>query len=894
MRQALEIARRGRRPSRRRSSRRSAASTPQTRERVQKIIDEINAKYGVKIEIQCRPGNPESLQFYLNGTGVPKPEWVKPKNTEWMDLPLGAPRERGRQGDGVQADQADRGDAPPATRQAQQQTILARYDTQLKIFNDATKPGGKFAKLLADSKNPEGATVTIGHGTGTRDVTGLKYSLRAVGEPGQEAFLVIDDAAGGKFVLSDADYQAVVDADSIKHLPAGKRGQAELELMYRLNRETVSFGGHGWTHSGFDMASKYSEAVPPVHHGILEPGLGPSDARVVRRPRRSPRLAAQDLSGSSRSSSDVRRPTTSWSRTSCNLPTRELRHQVQRHRHAGRLRGGDPMSARRRTRIACLRSAAAVVSAALLLASWPRARARSPPVTFTVDSTADAPDAVPGDGICATAAAACTLRAAIDEAVASGAPSEIDLPAGTLRRRRRRSRSQPAPSRSAARIGDDDRRRGRRRAGSSTSHGGTALGLERLTITNGSATQEGRRDPRRRRRRSPRHGDGRRRRRPTATAAACSPPARRRRSPDSLFDQDTALVGGAIAVMGGDLTITGSTFTGCLATDVGGAVAAFAPQALTITSSTFTGNTAEHSGGAVFLSGADGSTAYTITGSTFTDNLAFGGSGGAIGADGLVAPGVDGALVVTGCSFTGNQADRAGRCDRRRGRDHRRPATPSPTTARPRIRTSRSRSPPISVAPPASARGARSIPSAATRRSPRAGAPDFAPIIGVRLANAFGDVLVDLTTAAAALRARGHQRRRPARRRDASRGVRHQAAEGAAEAVPPTGLALTSQLGDARRRHREEPTSSCCRPPRTRHAGPEPRVNQVDRFTCSQGEARQGSAEAREGSAAHGGRSSSPAVPTRVVVKKLVRLCAPVGENGGATQARRPPRSVSR
>jgi len=36
--------------------------------------------------------------------------------------------------------------------------------------------------------------------------------------------------------------------------------------------------------------------------------------------------------------------------------------------------------------------------------------------TFIVDSTADAVDAVPGDGVCATAGGACTLRAAIQEA----------------------------------------------------------------------------------------------------------------------------------------------------------------------------------------------------------------------------------------------------------------------------------------------------------------------------------------------------------------------------------------------------------------------------------------------------------------------------------------------
>ncbi|MCZ6695774.1 MAG: CSLREA domain-containing protein, partial [Acidobacteria bacterium] len=50
--------------------------------------------------------------------------------------------------------------------------------------------------------------------------------------------------------------------------------------------------------------------------------------------------------------------------------------------------------------------------------------------TFTVDSTADEVDATPGDGICATAGGACTLRAAVQEANADIAIDTIDLPAG--------------------------------------------------------------------------------------------------------------------------------------------------------------------------------------------------------------------------------------------------------------------------------------------------------------------------------------------------------------------------------------------------------------------------------------------------------------------------------
>lgn len=51
--------------------------------------------------------------------------------------------------------------------------------------------------------------------------------------------------------------------------------------------------------------------------------------------------------------------------------------------------------------------------------------------TFTVNSTADTPDATPGDGICATAGAVCTLRAAIEEANALVGADQINIPGGT-------------------------------------------------------------------------------------------------------------------------------------------------------------------------------------------------------------------------------------------------------------------------------------------------------------------------------------------------------------------------------------------------------------------------------------------------------------------------------
>src|SRR6188472_411319 len=53
------------------------------------------------------------------------------------------------------------------------------------------------------------------------------------------------------------------------------------------------------------------------------------------------------------------------------------------------------------------------------------------PTDFTVESTADAVDSNLSDGICATAAGDCTLRAAIQEANANDGSITIHVPAGT-------------------------------------------------------------------------------------------------------------------------------------------------------------------------------------------------------------------------------------------------------------------------------------------------------------------------------------------------------------------------------------------------------------------------------------------------------------------------------
>src|SRR5262245_13428419 len=69
---------------------------------------------------------------------------------------------------------------------------------------------------------------------------------------------------------------------------------------------------------------------------------------------------------------------------------------------------------------------AMLAAGCLLAARLPAAQA----ATFTVNSTADAVDAHPGDGLCATATHVCTLRAAIQEANALAGADIINVPAG--------------------------------------------------------------------------------------------------------------------------------------------------------------------------------------------------------------------------------------------------------------------------------------------------------------------------------------------------------------------------------------------------------------------------------------------------------------------------------
>jgi predicted outer membrane repeat protein len=67
----------------------------------------------------------------------------------------------------------------------------------------------------------------------------------------------------------------------------------------------------------------------------------------------------------------------------------------------------------------------------ILVSALVGAAAPAGAATFAVDTTADTADALPGDGVCADAGGACSLRAALMETNALAGADEITLPAGT-------------------------------------------------------------------------------------------------------------------------------------------------------------------------------------------------------------------------------------------------------------------------------------------------------------------------------------------------------------------------------------------------------------------------------------------------------------------------------
>jgi CSLREA domain-containing protein len=218
--------------------------------------------------------------------------------------------------------------------------------------------------------------------------------------------------------------------------------------------------------------------------------------------------------------------------------------------------------------------------------------------TLVVDSTADANDDIPGDGLCATSGSQCTLRAAIEEANALGGDDAVTLPSGTYTLS---LGSELAISSNLTLTGAGADITTIQAAATSGSAYARVINITGGTVTISGVTI--------------RHGN--------------------------LADH------GAGIQNAGTLTVTDSTFSENHATNSrhGGAIKNNPGKSLTVSRSTFNGNSSSE-GGAIQNRGTA-----TITNRTFSNNSAS--SGGGLDT-------ISGSSTVVNSTFTGNSAGSGG------------------------------------------------------------------------------------------------------------------------------------------------------------------------------------------------------------------------------------------
>lgn len=222
-------------------------------------VTKVNKKWGVDIEIQARPVNAYSANIK---DGIGKVEAVPTKNLTPDDVLMGAPE------DWLGQTAYYKPKLPKGfdkLKDVDKRRIQLRYDEKLKEFQQfkglKPDPTGKAEKVKKMLK-PGGADVDLGQNYKGR------IELAAIEREGatliQYKKLIVNGnpvfRGKPRPIVSDIDFNAVVDRLTGKNLPAGIRGQVELELMNEFSKAQrsglIPFGFHGWTHSGFDAKSK--------------------------------------------------------------------------------------------------------------------------------------------------------------------------------------------------------------------------------------------------------------------------------------------------------------------------------------------------------------------------------------------------------------------------------------------------------------------------------------------------------------------------------------------------------------------------------------------------------------------------------------------------------------
>lgn len=270
--------------------------------------------------------------------------------------------------------------------------------------------------------------------------------------------------------------------------------------------------------------------------------------------------------------------------------------------------------------------------------------------TFTVNSTADATDANPGDGVCDDGMGNCTLRAAIMEANAWPGHDTIILPAGTY------TLTIAGANEDAAATGDlditDDLTITGAGKATTIIDGGfldrlfqihsVTVDISGVTVQNGSCSDSG-------------GGIWN-----WGTLTLTSSAVNNNTTTGANHD------GGGI-FNGLTMTLTNCTVSSNTASDDGGGISHY-QATITLTNCTISGNTASDEGGGIHNWGAIAGTMVVLTNCTISDNTASGEGGGISGSvtmtDSTVSGntasgpggGISGSVTMTNSTISGNTA----------------------------------------------------------------------------------------------------------------------------------------------------------------------------------------------------------------------------------------------
>jgi CSLREA domain-containing protein/uncharacterized repeat protein (TIGR01451 family) len=303
-----------------------------------------------------------------------------------------------------------------------------------------------------------------------------------------------------------------------------------------------------------------------------------------------------------------------------------------------------------------------VCGIAVALLCWLPARPLMAAV-FTVDSTIDATDAVPGDGLCDDGAGVCTLRAAVMEANWLSGADIIDLPSGSY------TLSLAGAAEDGAATGDLDVTGDLTLSGAGAgttiidggaldtvihidpSQAGVTVVMSDITIQSGSNPAGA-------------YGGGGILNRGNLTLTNCT-----------ISDSVALWSGGGISNQGGTLSLTACSISGNSSTSgSGGGIVNGANSTLVMTDSTIDGNTTGSQGGAGLANwGTASLSGCTVTGNSITttsgtagimhgsgsltiDDSTIASNNGVNGTGGIEARG--GTVTITGSTISSNQGAR--------------------------------------------------------------------------------------------------------------------------------------------------------------------------------------------------------------------------------------------